>query len=49
MRLEREVVRLRLKLEHADKLLALQKKMAEMMEAMDQADRRTGASEGSLA
>jgi transposase-like protein len=48
-RLERENVRLRLKLEHADKLLALQKKMADMMEAIDrsnQQDRGSGASDG---
>ena len=41
-RLEREVSRLRLKLEHADKLLALQKKMAEAMEAMDRRDQPGG-------
>jgi transposase len=45
-RLEREVVRLRLKLEHADKLLALQKKMAEMMEAMDREDLRDDGGDG---
>ncbi len=45
-RLEREVVRLRLKLEHADKLLALQKKMADMMEALDRRDQGSGGSEG---
>jgi transposase-like protein len=52
LRLERENVRLRLKLERADKLLALQRKMADMMEAMDrkdQADRGSGGSAGRLA
>ena len=34
-RLEREVARLRLKLEHAQKLHLLQKRMAEMMEKLD--------------
>ena len=34
-RLEREVARLRLKLEHAEKLHLLQKRMAEMMEELD--------------
>ena len=34
-RLEREVARLRLKLEHAEKLHLLQKRMAEMMEEID--------------
>lgn len=34
-RLARENARLRLKLEHAEKLLSLQKRMAEMMEEID--------------
>ena len=34
-RLEREVARLRLKLEHAEKLHLLQKRMAEIMEELD--------------
>ena len=34
----REVARLRLKLEHAEKLLSLQKRMAEMMEEIDRQD-----------
>ena len=37
-RLAREVARLRLKLEHAEKLLSLQKRMAEMMEEIDRQD-----------
>jgi len=39
-RLERENARLRLKLEHAEKLLLLQKRMAEMMEEIDRQDAR---------
>lgn len=41
----REIARLRLKLEHSEKLLALQKKLADMMEAIEPA----GGSEGSSA
>ena len=37
-RLQRENTRLQLKLEHAEKLLALQKKLADMMEAIEPAD-----------
>jgi hypothetical protein len=36
-RLEREVARLRLKLEHAEKLHRVQKRLAEMMEELDRA------------
>ncbi len=44
-RLQRENTRLQLKLEHAEKLLALQKKLADMMDAI----RPTDGSEGSSA
>ena len=36
-RLQRQITRLQLKLEHAEKLLALQKKLADMMEAIEPA------------
>ena len=42
-RLQREVARLRLKLEHAEKLAALQKKFTEMLEAQ-QSDEIDGSS-----
>ena len=41
-RLARENARLRLKLEHAEKLLSLQKRMAEMMEEIDRQDAGLG-------
>jgi len=43
-RLRRENTRLQLKLEHADKLLALQKKLADMMEAIEPAGENEGSS-----
>ena len=43
-RLGRENTRLQLKLEHADKLLALQKKLADMMEAIEPAGENEGSS-----
>jgi transposase-like protein len=45
-RLERENARLRLKLEHAEKLLLLQKRMAEMMEEIDRRDAQEGGRQG---
>ena len=42
-RVQRENTRLQLKLEHADKLLALQKKLADMMEATEPADTSEGS------
>ena len=45
-RLGREVARLRLKLEHAEKLLLLQKRMAEMMEEIDRRDAQEGGRQG---
>jgi transposase-like protein len=45
-RLERENARLRLKLEHAEKLLLLQKRMAEMMEEIDRRDAQEGWRQG---
>jgi len=47
-RLQRENVRLQLKLEHAEKLLSLQKKLADMMEAIETPG-PNDANEGSLA
>lgn len=47
-RLQRENVRLQLKLEHAEKLLALQKKLADMMEAIENTE-SNDANEGSSA
>ena len=46
-RLERENARLRLKLEHAEKLLALQMKMADILDAIDRDERQS--SRGKLA
>ena len=43
-RLQRENVRLQLKLEHAEKLLSLQKKLADMMEAIEPNDANEGSS-----
>lgn len=43
-RLRRENTRLQLKLEHAEKLLALQKKLADMMEAIEPTDGNEGSS-----
>ena len=43
-RLQREKARLELKLEHAEKLLALQKKLADMMEAIEPAGENEGSS-----
>jgi transposase len=43
-RLQRENTRLQLKLEHAEKLLSLQKKLADMMEAIEPADGNDGSS-----
>ena len=43
-RLRRETVRLQLKLEHAEKLLSLQKKLADMMEAIEPTDANEGSS-----
>ena len=40
-RLERENARLRLKLERAEKLLALQKKMADILNAIDRDERQS--------
>ena len=40
-RLERENARLRLKLEHAEKLLALQNKMADILDAIDHDERQS--------
>jgi transposase len=45
-RLERENARLRLKLEHAEKLLLLQKRMAEMMEEIDRQDAQASGRQG---
>lgn len=45
-RLERENARLRLKLEHAEKLLALQKKLSDLMETLDRPE--TAGRGGSL-
>ena len=45
-RLERENARLRLKLERAEKLLLLQKRMAEMMEEIDRRDAQEGGRQG---
>jgi transposase len=42
-RLERENARLRLKLEHAEKLLALQKRLADLMEATEQTGSKNGS------
>ena len=43
-RLQRENLRLQLKLEHAEKLLSLQKKLADMMEAIEPTDGNEGSS-----
>jgi transposase-like protein len=43
-RLKRENARLQLKFEHAEKLLALQKKLADMMEAIEPAGENEGSS-----
>jgi len=43
-RLERENARLRLKLEHAEKLLALQKRLADLMEATAETESKNGSS-----
>jgi transposase-like protein len=43
-RSRRENTRLQLKLEHAEKLLALQKKLADMMEAIEPAGENEGSS-----
>ena len=43
-RVQRENVRLQLKLEHAEKLLSLQKKLADMMEAIEPNDANEGSS-----
>jgi transposase-like protein len=43
-RTRRENARLQLKLEHAEKLLALQKKLADMMEAIEPAGENEGSS-----
>ncbi len=43
-RLVRENTRLQLKLEHAEKLLALQKKLADMMETIEPTDGNEGSS-----
>ena len=40
-RLERENARLRLKLEHAEKLLALQKQMSDILDAIDHDERQS--------
>ncbi|MBX3356772.1 MAG: hypothetical protein KF724_13850 [Phycisphaeraceae bacterium] len=45
-RLERENARLRLKLEHAEKLLALQKKLADLMEATAETESKNGGGPG---
>jgi transposase len=42
-RVQRENTRLQLKLEHAEKLLALQKKLADMMEAIEPTDTGEGS------
>jgi transposase len=42
-RIQRENTRLQLKLEHAEKLLALQKKLADMMEATEPAETGEGS------
>jgi transposase-like protein len=42
-RLKRENTRLQLKLEHAEKLLALQKRLADMMEAIEPAAENEGS------
>lgn len=44
VRVQRENVRLQLKLEHAEKLLSLQKKLADMMEAIEPNDANEGSS-----
>ena len=44
VRLQRENTRLQLKLEHSEKLLALQKKLADMMEAIEPSDENEGSS-----
>lgn len=41
-RIQRENTRLHLKLEHAEKLLALQKKLADMMEDIESTDKNEG-------
>lgn len=43
-RLQRENTRLQLKLEHAEKLLSLQKRLADMMEAIEPTDGSEGSS-----
>ncbi len=43
-RVQRENTRLQLKLEHSEKLLALQKKLADMMEAIEPTDENEGSS-----
>lgn len=43
-RVQRENTRLQLKLEHAEKLLSLQKKLADMMEAIEPTDSNEGNS-----
>jgi len=43
-RLQRENVRLQLKLEHAEKLLSLQKKLADMMDALESSRENEGSS-----
>lgn len=43
-RVQRENARLQLKLEHAEKLLGLQKKLADMMEAIEPTDENDGSS-----
>ena len=43
-RAQRENARLQLKLEHAEKLLALQKKLADMMEAIEPTNENEGSS-----
>jgi len=43
-RSQRENARLQLKLEHAEKLLALQKKLADMMEAIEPTNENEGSS-----
>lgn len=45
--LEREKARLRLKLEHSEKLLALQRNLADLMEAAERAEPKNGATDGS--
>ena len=43
-RVQRENTRLQLKLEHAEKLLSLQKRLADMMEAIEPTDGNEGSS-----